>query len=76
METTTIQEKSWSCIFKNSLYEAVAFSVVLSYKDGMEYQSALYLDYILSHGAYLRGFIQNENTNLMSTKVNKQRIWK
>lgn len=50
--------------------------MVLSYNDGMEYQSALYLDYILSHGAYLRGFIQNENTNLMSTKFNKQRIWK
>lgn len=63
-------------VFKNSLYGTVAFRVVLSYNDGMEYQSALYLDYILSHGAYLRGFIQNENTNLMSTKFNKQRIWK
>lgn len=50
--------------------------MVLSYNDGMEYQSALYVDYILSRGAYLRGFIQNENTNLMSTKFNKQRIWK
>lgn len=50
----------------------LAISVVLNYSDGMEYQSALYSDYILSHGAYLRGFIQNENTNLMSTKFNKQ----
>lgn len=49
---------------------------MLSYNDGMEFQSALYLEYILSHGAYLRGFIQNENTNLMSTKFNKQRSWK
>lgn len=65
-----------SPVFKNSLYEAVAFSVVLNYNEGMAYQSALYLDSILSHGAYLRGFIKNESTNLMSTKFNKQRIWK
>ena len=59
-----------SRVFKSSLCEAVAFSAVLNYNEGMEYQSALYLDYILSHGAYLRGFIKNESTNLMSTKFN------
>lgn len=36
----------------------MAFDVVLSCKDGMQYQSALFLDYIVSRGAYWWGFFQ------------------